>query len=403
MRHLVSAPIVCALLASIAPSQQIVATGTHDVAWTNTSGLGTPLLTARVHYPAAATGVNTPPHQQLGGWPVVVFLHGYSLLGRDYGELGDALAGAGYMAVMLDTAQYSYLDMEYDARALLDAMNAANQSYNSFLAGMFDLERVGLLGHSMGGAVAAFVLCDDPAHPLPGAGYRCGLAMAPVDPGAAVAGAVHVPFGIVAGEGDTLTPFAVNALPFYQALAPTQGIKFCYVMDGACGHMNMAGLDPSSPEVFERVTRVATGFFGQFFGTDMRGLEPVLGPDGVLEPHLSTLLHEVVTPQLWSEVQLQLGAVVRISLLAANGFCGLIASSDLLPTPLPTLIGDLLVDPMTAFPLIEGMVTNDRLDVWIHVPDQESLVGAAFALQGAGATVAAPFRLGSAIRLTVAR
>lgn len=402
MRHLVLGPLAVALFASIAPSQ-IAAIGTHDVAWPNASGFGTPVLTARVHYPAVVAGFDAPPQLQPGGWPVVVFLHGYSLLGRDYGALGEALVGPGQVAVMLDTAQFSYVDMEHDARALLAAIAEANQSINSFLAGMFDLERVGLMGHSMGGAVAAFVLGDDPAHPLPAPGYRCALALSPVDPGAAVAAEVHVPFGIVGGEGDTLTPPAVNALPFYQALAPTAGVKFCYLMDGACGHMNVAGLDPSAPAVFDRALRIANGFFGQFFGTDVRGLEPVLGPDGESEAHLSTLLREVITPQVWAEAQLALGLTVRVSLLGnSSGIFGLVAASDLVTMPLPTWIGDLLVDPVTAFPLNLTMVSSDRLDISISVPDVTTVLGSVFALQGAGPGAASPFWLGSAIRLSVA-
>ena len=405
MRNPALASFACVLLAGVAPSQHlpVAAVGIHDVAWANTSGFGTPVLAARVYYPAVMAGFDAPPQTCSGGWPTIVFLHGYSFLGSDYPVIADTLTNAGYVAVMLDTAQYSYVDLTDDARAIFAATLAANQDGNSLLFGMVDVDRIGLLGHSMGGAVAGYALYDNPNYPEHNPGYRCGLALAPVDPGAAAAGSVVVPFGIVAGEGDAVTPVAQHALPYYQALAPEQGIKFCYLMDSACGHMNVAGLDPAAPAVFARSLRIVTGFFGQFLGNDMQGLEPVLGPDGLGESHLSVVHRQVVTPQIWSEVDLQLGAVVRVSLIAESGLCGVLAASDLVPVPLPTLIGDLLLDPTSAFPVTQTVLHGDRLDLWIAVPDQETFVGSAFALQGVGATVASPFRLGSALRLTVAR
>jgi hypothetical protein len=253
----------------------------------------------------------------------------------------------------------------------------------------------------MGGAAVALALDGSATSGNGIPGYRCGLAVAPVFPGAPVAGVV-VPFGVVGGEGDQVTPYATHAVPYYNALQPATGIKFCYVMDPVCDHMNIVGLGSMQPEVFARTTRIATGFLGRFLDSDTRGLEPVLGVDGVEDPHLSLLMREVVTPQIWSDLEMQSGQSTRISMVAEGGLCGMFAAADLSPWPLPTLIGELLVDPLTLFPTNETVLTVERLDVLIEVPDLTSLIGASFALQAVGATIEHPCRLGSAIRFEVA-
>jgi hypothetical protein len=113
------------------------------------------------------------------------------------------------------------------------------------------------------------------------------------------------------------------------------------------------------------------------------------------------MMREVVTPQIWSDGEMQSGQATRISMLAEGGLCGMLAAADLIHAPIPTLIGDLLIDPLTLFPTNETWLSVERLDVLIDVPDMPSLIGATFALQAVGATIGHPCRLGSAIRLEV--
>ena len=393
--------LACVFAVASAPAQEFYPVGVHDVAWTNTTGFGTPTLSAQVHYPAQTSGVDALPLQRAGGWPVAVFLHGYSLLGSDYADFGHALAEAGYVAILLDTAQFNPIELEHDARAVYKALPRANVAIGTLLRGMFDLNRTVLMGHSMGGYAAAFVLVEATGHQFNNPGYVAGLAFAPVDPGPAAAALIRVPFGIVVGEADLVTPPAQHAEVFYNDVGTETGIKFLYTMGTSCNHMNVVGLDPAFPQVFGRTKAIALGFFGQFLETDMRGLDSVLGPAGVESPLLSSLDHEVLTPQVWTELKLQLGVTSRVSLTAENGLCGLIGATDLAPFPLQTIIGELLVDPVSAFPMAETVLTTQRLDVMITVPSQESLVGMTFALQGVGPTAGEPFLLGSAVRLQV--
>jgi len=375
--------------------------GTTDVAWVNTSGFGTPVLSARVLYPVAHTGYNAPLLPTTAGYPVVVFLHGYGIIGSTYGRLGGELAATGVVVVMLDTALTSYIALELDARAMFDAVAAANVEVGGFLENGLDMSRVGLLGHSMGGAVMGLVLNEAPGAMAPNPGYTCGLGLAPVNPALALAGVVvNVPVGLVSGQGDTLTPTGSHAAPFYAALTPTSGLKFHYQLDAACNHMNLVGLAADSPEVFERAKKIAKGFFGQFLMGSVVGLEAVLGDEGLADPHLVAVDMDSVVPQCWADSTLKIGTQTRISVAAEAGYAGLIAASST-SLPIPTFIGTLLLDPASAFSVAEGFMVTERFDLVITVPPAPQLIGATIAFQGAGATINAVFRLGSAITLVI--
>jgi dienelactone hydrolase len=403
MRNLWVSSITWSLLATFALAQRSHV-GTVDAVWTNTTGVGGAALDVRVHYPSLYGGIGSPmvPAASPSGYAVVVFLHGYGLLGTDYADLGDQLAQSGFIAVMLNTAQYSYSEMEGDTRAMLVAIGNANNEPGGFFENAFDVSKVGLMGHSMGGAVIAYVLNADPSLPTSNPGYKCGLCLAPVNPALAVAGGtvVNVPIGMVSGAGDTLTPPAMHATPFYNSLEPTEGLKFHYKMDAGCDHMNIAGLSSANPGVFERSYKIAGGFFGQFLGGTSTGLESVLGVEGLSDPYLLDIESDTVVPQSWASAALTIGGQTRVSVAAEDGYAGLIAAATI-SAPTSTMVGTLLLDPATAFSLAETFIVGERLDVIISVPNAPALVGSPFAVQGGGATLTNPFRLGSALSFEI--
>ncbi|MEZ6037359.1 MAG: hypothetical protein R3F29_07755 [Planctomycetota bacterium] len=386
--------LAMSLMASFA-SAQAPGVGVRDVSWVNASGAGTPILDARVHYPSAVGGVNAPLSPLAGGRPVVVFLHGYGWLGSDYWAIGDHLAQEGFIAVMLNTAQWDFVAMEHDGRAMFAALAAANGSTSSFFHHQLNMQKVGLMGHSMGGGVAAYVMFDVAGHPLANPGYECALSLAPVNPGAP-AMSVRAPYGIVSGDGDLVTPPLQHSEPFYEMLSPVEGLKFHYHMDWGCDHMNLAGLSPAAPEVFDRTMAIATGFFGQFLGRGYNGLESVLGVDGLADSHLVQVDRQIVTPVIWCDAPLNVGNLSRITVVSENGYVGLLGAQSI-AAPMATPLGELLLDPGTAFALAESLTATQRFDIYLAVPNDPLLVGATFAVQGAGATVASPFLLGSAM------
>ena len=400
MRNFVISTILSSLLAGVAVGQ-CTHIGNASVSWPNNYGSGSASLDADIYYPAICTGLNAPAMPSSGGHPVVVFLHGWGKLGSDYYRIGRELASMGMVAVMLNTARHSYTLMEEDTKAMFGAIHKATSTEGAFFQGSMDMSRVGLMGHSMGGAVLALVLNESPLAPSKNPGYKCALGIAPVDPALAVANTVvTVPIGLVSGLGDTLTPPYLHATPYYNSLVPAAGLKFHYKMDSVATHMNLVGLGQVNPVIFERCLKIVSGFFGQFFSDKLEGLETVLGVDGLAEPHLVSLDKETVVPQAWSDGQLRVGSQTRISVSAEAGFAGLIVASDV-ATPTQTSVGSLLLDPSSAVPLVETLIVGSRLDVIITVPALSQLIGTSFAVQGGGATINEPFKLGSAISFTI--
>ena len=390
MRQLSKATLSLALAAATLGAQQPV--GTRSVAWTNLSGAGSPVLAADILYPSVYSGTNAPFAQSpsSAGFPVVVCLHGYGMIGRDYGSIGSLLAESGYVAVMLNTARWSYGMLESDTRAVFKVLGFETQKAGGFFASKFDMQRIGMIGHSMGAAVMAYVLNDNP-------GYLCGLGLAPVDPTIIKPiSMIKAPIGLVSGEGDSLTPPSTHAVSFYNAFTPSDGLKFHYRMTDACDHMNIAGLHSQEPEVFSRVKRIITGFFGQFMGSAMPGLEAVLGDDGMSDRNLVSVDVATSVPQVWSDSPLRIGHTARLSLVLEGGWGGMLGASAFGP-PQSTMLGTLLLDQNSAFTLEECPVVGQRLDVNLTVPNIPALVGSSFAVQGAGSSVCSPFTLGSAL------
>ncbi len=378
----------------VAPAQTY-AVGTTDVDWTNLTGVGTPVLAARVHYPAVTAGTNAPVLPQVGGWPVVVFLHGYSMLGSAYASLGDAWARAGFVVVLSDTAQWDFVAQEHDGRALYSAVIDANSQPGVF-HGALDVQRLALAGHSMGGGITGAVLANNP-------GYLCGIALAPVFPGIAVANQVIVPFGILAGTGDVITPWYLFSQPYFDAVGSQDGLKFLYLLNGDCNHMNVAGLSTQpTPLVFDRIADIGVGFLRHFLGVDIAGLEKVVGPEAQAEPRLVSLSQQVTTPQIWAESPLRISGRTRLSVAAEEGLGGVLAALSMGPGVF-TSIGLLMLDPATAFTLAIGYTepNTGRIDALIELPNMTALIGLPVALQAVGVASNNPLLLGSAIMLTV--
>lgn len=382
------------LTAAAIPAQQKYAAGYRDLVWPNQTGLGSPLLFTRVVYPSLVGGAAAPLHPQAGGWPVIVFLHGYGQLGRDYAELGERWVSRGFVVVQVDSAMFSYFDLVYDGWAQFGAIAAANSAPGGFFAGAFDLARIGLAGHSMGGGAMAMILGANP-------GYRCGFAMAPAWPGSAYTSMVHVPMGVLVGDGDLITPSSLHAQPYFQSLDPASGLKFSYRFDANCDHMNLVGLGAPTASSFRLCASIGIGFFEHFLDVDGNGLDACLGPAVVQDPNVVAFDCQVTEPQLWAEAPLQLGQTVRISLAAEVGLGGILAAPSL-GSGLATSLGLLRLDPVTCFTWATGMATpQHRLDVMLSVPNDPNLVGATIAFQGIGGAVSHPLLLGSATSLRI--
>jgi dienelactone hydrolase len=393
---------VAAAASSAAVAQAPFLVGIRDVSLPNTSGQGSANLTARVHYPAAVAGTNAAVLPRAGGWPVVVFLHGFAAVGNNYAPVGNALASNGFVAVMSNTTQFDNQGQEYDGRALYAALVAANGSAASPLFGALDMSNAGLLGHSMGGGNVGNVLANNP-------GYRAGFCMAPVPPRGSNASNVRVPLGIVAGQGDSITPVASNAQPYYQALANYSAAKSYYLMNGDCTHLNVCAFSLASATdnaVFARSMAITLGWFDRFLRNGPLSLDAVFGPAPRGDARLVSASQQFVEPQVFASGLFAVGQTTRVSVAAEAGFCGIGLGSSLASAQ-PTPFGDLLLDAQTAALQWSGFTgsgaSSQRLDVAVAVPLDPAFAGLPFAVQALGADRTGALRLGNALAFTIAQ
>lgn len=117
-----------------------------------------PEITARLSGQAVRDAV---PDTSAGAFPLVVISHGYP--GNRYlmSHLGENLASKGYVAVSIDHKDSTYDDAQafsstlynrpLDQRFVIESMAQLAANPDSFLAGMLDANKTGVVGYSMGG------------------------------------------------------------------------------------------------------------------------------------------------------------------------------------------------------------------------------------------------------------
>lgn len=390
------APLLAGVLATVAAAQPPFPVGSRDFAFPNTTGRGSPILLCQVHYPARRDGAGAPILARPGGWPVVVFLHGFTALGWFYGTLARSLAREGYVVVAPNTAQFSFGKLVDDGAAMMPALRAANTKAGGFLRGALDLGRAAVAGHSMGGGAAMAVLTRN-------VGYRCGVGLAPID--VAAASGVTAPVCILHGTGDRILPYRSSGLALYQALRSYRGLKLLHLLDDDCNHLNVAGLflfGPKDQAVWTHVRDVTLGFLGRYLDTTPAGLEATLGPGARARPHLRELRVEVADPELWNGGSHRLGGTARFRVAAEPGAFGLFAAGRTKRTGTP--FGTLWLDPTGLVVAGTGRTTTQRTaSVAIPIPNDAKLAGARLWLQAAGLTRRDGLRLTGPWELRIAR
>jgi dienelactone hydrolase len=370
--------------------------GYNDFAFQNTTGKGTASLTARVFYPATRTGRGAPLVTRSGGHPVVVCLHGYSALGSYYTLLARHFAYRGYVVVLPNTAQYSGSTQVNDAIALFGALTVANGQTNHFLKGALNLKKVGLTGHSMGGGSTFRVLAANP-------GFVCGIGIAPVYPGSTIMRRVTVPVGTMHGKGDTVLGWSSHSLRLFSNATGYASLKFFYLFNSSCDHNNLAGFSQTtqaSRDVWARSVRILNGFFDRYLKNIPAGLEEAVGTTARSEAKLDTLYVAVRKPEIWFTGVPDIGKVVQPTVLCEPG-PALIATS-VSTVSIPTSFGLLRLDPATLALVHLGTVGSSRLLApKFTIPNDSSLRGAKFPLQGLGQDVTRKTVLTGLVTLTI--
>jgi dienelactone hydrolase len=371
---------------------QSFAAGHANLVLANPTGQGSANIPATVYYPAATAGLGVPLLPRPSGHRVLVFLHGLNVLGSGYGALGTRFAQHGYVVVLGNTAQSSASLQVQDGIATFAALAQAN-SQPGLLQGALDMTRVGLAGHSMGGATTPGVLAANP-------GYRCGFCFSPgVAPAAAQ---VTVPMAVCHGAGDTFLDWQTFGLPLYQNLTAVQQLRSFHLMNTDCTHGNVAGFVQATQvdrDVFAATSNVALGFFACFLDGDVQGLEHVIGDAARSEPRLQQLDCEVRAPQHWAAGRPGLGQTFLLRIGTEPGPVALFTAASQASWPTP--FGLALLDPGSLLVVAAGTAANDRLwSLPVAVPTDPSLVGFPLLTQGLGLGTA-PTWLTTGLAITI--
>jgi alpha-beta hydrolase superfamily lysophospholipase len=183
-----------------------------------------PYLARRVHAVEGAA-----PARTAGGFPVVLFFPGFSWMPTDYSYLIENLVSRGYVVAgvnptgFVETSVFGKddavgrspltlgSDMDYealfrwwvdDAHFVRRRIEALNADAGDPLAGHLDTGRLGIFGHSFGGATAAQALAED-------ASFRAGINLDGGLYGSVLSSGVIQPFMLVNAHSD----FDAAALP----------------------------------------------------------------------------------------------------------------------------------------------------------------------------------------------
>ncbi|MCA8951217.1 MAG: hypothetical protein KDE27_17045 [Planctomycetes bacterium] len=403
MIHRVCATFLVSLLLIATASAQV---GWRDEALPNPTTGGSATLLARCYYPALQSGQNAPLLPRPGGYPIVVFLHGYGGLGRNYPDLGERLAAAGYLAVLSDTAMTDPTLQAADAAALLPALALENQRIGAFLYGALATDRAALAGHSMGGGNTVRTLATNP-------GYRTGIGFAPwAGQGSgtqswfpsAFAPLVAVPLLLLHGEGDTTLNWQTTAQAYYDRATAYTDAKVFVRLDGDCTHSNVARLTPSSGlvdrAVFDRSLTTAIGWLDAVLGDDPRGLEQVVGPTLRAAPHFAEVAVAIRAPQLWTVGEPRVGGAIGFRLAGEPGIAALALA--LTAGNVATPIGTLVLDPATTVVIATAPVGATNLQLTPYpIPADAALVGLRVFAQGAASTDGGGLRLSNGLDFVI--
>jgi dienelactone hydrolase len=170
-----------------------------------------------------------------------------------------------------------------DGKAWLAGLEQENASSSSFLSGAVDMQRIAILGHSVGGANVFRVLAEEPR-------YRVGACFAPMITPPNYALQVRQPLAVIVGEGDLVTPPATHARPNWDLVQPYSGVKLYYLLDPTANHLNVAlGAEPGGTvidrAIFERCSDVALSFVDHYLTGDSHAFDRCVGSEARSEIH----------------------------------------------------------------------------------------------------------------------
>ncbi len=376
--------------------------GSRSVTFAGLPG-GNGSVTATVRYPALTAGTNAVLNPAGAPYRAIVFGHGFSLQASLYDTLYAHWASHGYIVVALTTEQGLFTGnlpkflIDFQA-AVLGLRTAAQTAGNPLFGAVASDVRATAIGHSFGGA-ASIVAASQAPLLFNGVVSLAATSTSPqnVDILAAAA-ALTVPALHMGASLDTIVPPPANLLPIYAATPATVNRRLIEIAGGTHGRFHQAsGIDwllesPPTITVDEQqrlVRRYATLFMDAMVSGDLTRLDAYLGPTAAADVALSQQSTALAEAYLFASGPAIQGASFSLVAARAPNDDALIAlGAAILPSPIATPFGDLLIDPATAVllpPILLGPGVFGAFTTTI--PTLPGLSGAAFpcqALVGSG-------------------
>jgi len=227
--------LACGLLLLLAPgaARAEFAIGRFSTGFSDPARGGR-FVGVELYYPATADGSGTPVAEPPpGGFPIVVFGHGYQMVVEAYENVWEALVPEGYV-VALPTTEGGLLPSHANFAADLFFVVAELRTWSITPGNAFEGAlslRAAVMGHSMGGGAAVLAAAADASIDAVAV-----LAPAETSPSAiAAAPGIQAPLLVLAGSDDCVTPPSQHAIPMYQdatasscrALATLDGGRHC--------------------------------------------------------------------------------------------------------------------------------------------------------------------------------
>lgn len=244
-------------------------------------------FSARVWYPAASAGANTPV--AAGRHPAVAFGHGFFQDISNYASTLQHLASWGFVVVApksqggLFPNHSAFAD---DLNASLAWITAQDTTAGSRFAERVDTGRLAASGHSMGGGAALLAASRNPAIDT-----VTTLAAAETNPSAVAASrAITAPAQYVGGTDDTIVPVKNQQEMYAAKPAPAQ----LRVIKGGshCGFEDSSGFGCDSgplarPAQLSLVRKVTASWLRYTLAGDSGARDSVWGADALNDPQVA--------------------------------------------------------------------------------------------------------------------
>lgn len=258
-------------------------------------------FTARLHYPATATGQNAPFDASGAPYAAVSFGHGFLQAVTQYQSTCAHLATWGFLVIASESEGGlfpSHSGFASDMSRCLTYLEQQNNEPGSDLHQAVDVSAFGMSGHSMGGGCSVLAAATDPR-----VRALANLAAAETNPSAVAAAAnLRCAVSYISGSMDTITPVATNGQLMYNAtLSPRQlplivGGFHCGFTDAGFPFCDTGGISRGQQLAITR--RLLTEFFLTHLCGESQTWRAVWGPEATADPQVQRQIdaNAVITP-----------------------------------------------------------------------------------------------------------